>query len=197
MQPWQTAHSKKSLRALTKVSWETIIILFLRKQNGKLSMNQTQSTPSLPSLEDHLGYWLRRVSNPVSESFAKKLQARQVTVAEWVALRLIFAGQESGTRVTSSELVKQIGMTRGAISKVLDKLEAKDWITRTTNPEDSRVQWLGLTPEGSLVLPELAQLAEANEEAYFQCLTPQEQATLRSLLEKLAQQHHLSTVPTE
>ena len=160
-------------------------------------MNQARSTPSLPSLEDHLGYWLRRVSNPVSESFAKGLQARQVTVAEWVALRLIFAGQESNTRVTSSELVKQIGMTRGAISKILDKLETKGWIARTTNPADSRVQWLSLTAEGSLVLPELAQLADANEQAYFQCLTSQERDTLRALLEKLAQQHHLSTVPTE
>lgn len=99
--------------------------------------------------------------------------------------------------MTSSELVKQIGMTRGAISKVLDKLETKGWISRTTNPDDSRVQWLGLTPAGSLVLPELAQLADANEEAYFQCLTPQEQGILRSLLEKLAHQHHLSTVPIE
>jgi DNA-binding MarR family transcriptional regulator len=161
-------------------------------------MEQAQSTQSLPALEDHLGYWLRRVSNPVSESFAKRLlQARQVTVAEWVAIRLIFAAQESGTSVTSSELVKQIGMTRGAISKVLDKLETKGWIARTTNPADSRVQWLSRTSEGSLVLPELAQLAEANEEAYFQCLTSQERDTLRALLEKLAQQHHLSTVPTE
>jgi DNA-binding MarR family transcriptional regulator len=160
-------------------------------------MNQVPLPQSLPSLEDHLGYWLRRVSNPISESFAKKLQARQVTVAEWVALRLIFAGHGSGTPVTSSELVKQIGMTRGAISKVLDKLETKGWIARTTNPADSRVQWLSLTPDGGHVLPELAQLADANEQAYFQCLTSQERDTLRVLLEKLAQQHHLSTVPTE
>ena len=41
----------------------------------------------LPELESHLGYWLRRVSNHVSAEFARLLQARQVTVAEWVALR--------------------------------------------------------------------------------------------------------------
>ena len=41
-------------------------------------------------LETHLGYWLRFVSNHVSHAFSLKLQARDVTVAEWVVLRELF-----------------------------------------------------------------------------------------------------------
>ena len=33
-------------------------------------------------LTSHLGYWLRHVSNHVSHAFARKLESRDVTVAE-------------------------------------------------------------------------------------------------------------------
>ena len=41
-------------------------------------------------MQDHLGYWLRYVSNQVSHSFSLKLAARDVTVAEWVVLRELY-----------------------------------------------------------------------------------------------------------
>src|ERR1035438_5835067 len=41
------------------------------------------------ALEAHLGYWLRRVSNHVSGTFTRALQAQQVSVAEWVVLSQI------------------------------------------------------------------------------------------------------------
>jgi hypothetical protein len=44
------------------------------------------STSRASKLSHHLGYWLRLVSNPVSVTFARKLTAEEVTVAEWVVL---------------------------------------------------------------------------------------------------------------
>jgi hypothetical protein len=41
-------------------------------------------------LSDHLGYWLRLVSIHVSITFARKLAAEEVTVAEWLVLRVLF-----------------------------------------------------------------------------------------------------------
>ena len=46
------------------------------------------TTPS--DLTAHLGFWLRAVSNEVSQAFAAKLASRDVTVAEWVTLRSLF-----------------------------------------------------------------------------------------------------------
>ncbi|MEZ5391283.1 MAG: MarR family winged helix-turn-helix transcriptional regulator [Bryobacterales bacterium] len=42
-----------------------------------------------------------------------------------------------------------MGMTRGAISKVVDKLEAKKWVARKTLAADSRGHSLFLTRQGS------------------------------------------------
>jgi hypothetical protein len=61
-----------------------------------------QKTPmqSQPTLDIHLGYWLRLVSNHVSGNFARALQERSVSVAEWVALNQI----QGGTDMTPARL---------------------------------------------------------------------------------------------
>ena len=40
-------------------------------------------------LRGHLGYWLRLVSNHVSQSFARALATRDIGVADWVILRML------------------------------------------------------------------------------------------------------------
>ena len=155
-------------------------------------MSDTLAYP-VPELEAHLGYWLRHVSNHVSGAFARSLQDCQVSVAEWVALRHIHDQQP----ITPGELATLIGMTRGAISKVLHKLESKEWITRTISLDDNRIQWITLTPEGAQILPKLAQIADSNDTYFFSCLSADEQAMLRGLLQKLAHIHHWNDVPID
>src|SRR6266536_3468206 len=91
--------------------------------------------PRTPDIESHLGYWLRRVSNHVSGAFAQALEKKHASVAEWVVICRI--GAQPG--ITPGEIAETLNLTRGAISKIIDKLEAKNWITRSTKPEDSRV----------------------------------------------------------
>ena len=97
----------------------------------------------LSSLESHLGYWIRSVSNHVSHAFALKLAAVGVTVAEWVVLRELYDSENA-----PSALADRLGMTRGAISKLADRLIAKDMIVRRATAGDRRFQSLALTRQG-------------------------------------------------
>jgi DNA-binding MarR family transcriptional regulator len=148
---------------------------------------------SISGLESHLGYWLRRVSNTVSSKFARSLHARQTSVAEWVLLRHLYGREQA----TPGELAEASTMTRGAISKIIDKLQAKGWIRSKVNPEDNRGQLLSLTPVGRRNLPELAEIADQNDEQFFACLDADERAALKSLLSKLAEHHQIRDVPVE
>jgi DNA-binding MarR family transcriptional regulator len=147
----------------------------------------------LPTLDAHLGYWLRRVSNEVSGAFARALQTEGVSAAEWVALRLL----HGEAKRTPGDLAGLTGMTRGAVTKVLDKLEAKALVTRAVNPEDNRVQWLSLTRSGQRLVPKLAALADRNDAHFFGCLSTAEQRALQKLLEKLTDFHRLREVPVD
>jgi len=153
------------------------------------------STGKIPPnpLHAHLGYWLRLVSNQVSGSFASALQERQLSVAEWVALNHV----EMHPDITAASLADAMGMTRGAISKVLDKLQAKHWLLRTPSPQDSRAQLLALTRSGKRLLPAFTDMADANDNRYFSVLSANERRELRRLLQKLADAHRISAIPVD
>lgn len=148
---------------------------------------------SICGLEAHLGYWLRRVSNAVSDEFARSLQSRRASVAEWVLLRHLWdLGQ-----ATPGEMAEALTITRGAISKIVDKLQSKDWIRSKAKQEDNRVQLLSLTAAGRRVVPQLAEIADRNDEKFFACLDADEKAALRHLLGKLTRHHQIREIPVE
>jgi DNA-binding MarR family transcriptional regulator len=147
----------------------------------------------ISDLKSHLGYCLRRVSNAVSGAFARALQERQTSVAEWVLLRELHERGEAAP----GELADHLGLTRGAVSKVIDKLEAKGWIETNAREGDNRYRLLSMTRAGKRSLPVLAQIADQNDARYFDCLTAKEKALLRKLLLKLAEHNRIQDVPTE
>jgi len=144
-------------------------------------------------LETHLGYWLRFVSNHVSHAFSLKLQARDVTVAEWVVMRELF----DGDGVPPSTLADRLGMTRGAISKLADRLIAKDFIERMASTEDRRQQTLSLTEVGRKLVPRLSALADRNDAEFFGHLTSAQRTALETVLRDIVRRHGLKETPTE
>jgi len=151
------------------------------------------SSAHVAPLEKHLGYRLRRVSNRVSGSFARSLEEKEISVPEWVVLRHL---SEQG-ETTPGKLADILTVTRGAISKIIDKLEAKDWIECRTDLEDTRVRLLTLTRNGRRVLPSLAKIADRNDEQFFGCLSPSERNALLHLLRKLSDHHQIQDIPME
>jgi DNA-binding MarR family transcriptional regulator len=144
-------------------------------------------------IEAHLGYWLRFVSNHVSHAFSRKVEARGVTVAEWVVLRELY--DRDG--VAPSELAARLGMTRGAISKLADRLTAKSLAIRVTDGEDRRYQSLELTPEGRALVPRLSALADRNDQEFFAHIGAADRSKLEAILKDIVNRHGLRTIPVE
>lgn len=153
----------------------------------------TESRTPISGLTSHTGFWLRFVSNHVSHAFARKLLAGGVTVAEWVILRTAYDSEE----ISPSVLAEQTGLTRGAISKLVDRLLAKKLLTRRDRTDDRRYQDVELTPAGRKLVPSLAKLADRNDEEFFRPLSPAERKLLAATLKKLVQAHNLHKLPTE
>ncbi len=152
------------------------------------------SSASPPSdLTAHLGFWLRYVSNHVSHAFAGKLATKEVTVAEWVMMRALY-GKDP---MPPSRLAEEIGMTRGAITKLADRLIGKSLIVRKANRDDHRAQTLALTPRGTDLVPELAALADRNDAEFFDHLSQAERQTLERLLKRTVEHRHMTAVPIE
>lgn len=133
-------------------------------------------------LEDHLGYWLRLVSNQVSYAFAAKVEARGVTVAEWVVLRQLFERDETAPH----EIASALGLTRGAVSKLIERLVAKKLVSRRADKTDLRAQRIALTARGRALVPQLAADADGNDAEFFNRLSAAERKQLLRTLRHLA-----------
>ena len=72
------------------------------------ALQQGHAQPQTPDVESHLGYWLRRVSNHVSGAFARALETKHASVAEWVVICHI--GGQPG--ITSGETAGSLDLTR-------------------------------------------------------------------------------------
>ncbi|MBN9073115.1 MAG: winged helix-turn-helix transcriptional regulator [Rhizobiales bacterium] len=150
-------------------------------------------THTASDLTDHIGYWLRYVSNHVSQAFARKVEAHGVTVAEWVLMRQLLDEKA----LAPSRLAERMGMTRGAISKLAERLIAKSMVVRAADPHDGRGQTLALTSVGRALVPELAALADANDAEFFSHLAAKDRAALQRILREIVEKRGLSSLPID
>jgi DNA-binding MarR family transcriptional regulator len=144
-------------------------------------------------LTDHTGYWMRMVSNAVSQEFARKVAGEGVTVAEWSFMRTLYDLESTST----SALAESMGMTKGAISKLSERLVAKGLVKRVESQEDRRAHGLSLTADGRARIPVLASLADQNDAEFFGVLTKEEHGLLDRVLKVLAERRGLEAIPLD
>ena len=150
-----------------------------------------RATDPVSPLDAHLGFWMRFVSNQVSAEFARAVEAHGVSVSEWVALRTLFGAPES----THAALVAALGMTKGAVSKLVSRLQDKGLVTRAAHDADARAQVLALTRAGRALVPALARDADANDDRFFGHLSATRRRDLMALLREVVRLHQLDQVP--
>lgn len=143
-------------------------------------------------LDAHLGYWLRRVSNQVWHSLRLKMEDKGITLAEWVVLRELYDGDRR-----PSAVAEKLGVTRGAISKLSERLVASLMITQKADARDGRRQMLALTDLGRAIVFVLAVAVEENEKEFFGDLDPDTRALIVSTLREIIRRRGLGAAPMD
>lgn len=156
-------------------------------------MNPSPAPNHVSDLEHHVGFWLRFVSNHVSEQFRKLVEQNGVSVSEWVALREMYRHEQS----SAADLMQALGMTKGAVSKIVTRLQAKGLAARAPDSLDKRAQQLVLTVPGRDLVPRLAGLADRNDEHFFGTLSDAQRATLVGIMRQVVHDRQLRQVPVE
>ena len=133
-------------------------------------------------LHDHVGYWLRCLSNLVSSTFAEKLASRDISVAQWVVLRTLYNKRE----VALNKAAAEVGVDKSSLSRMVERLVQKGLLIRAEG-SDRRSVGLTLTPAAMKLVPQLAKLADENDEGFFNSLSTQQReeflATIKGLLD--------------
>ncbi|MEI3612707.1 MarR family winged helix-turn-helix transcriptional regulator [Pseudogracilibacillus sp. SO30301A] len=69
--------------------------------------------------------------------------------------------------VRMGQLAERLGITKGAVTQLIDRLEKKELVSRTSHPSDSRAVLISLTKKGELAF----QAHEAVHQQFFQKLS--------------------------
>lgn len=132
------------------------------------------------SLHQHLGYWLRCLSNFVSHTFAARLEQEGVSVPQWVVLRTLY----DSTGVTLNEAAQRVGVDKSTLSRAVEKLVQKGLANRTDG-RDRRSVDLTLTPVGKKLVLQLAKIADENDHAFFHSLSAQQRKEFLTIIKQL------------
>lgn len=137
-----------------------------------------KSNPS--ELREHTGYWLRCLSNLVSSAFAERLAAKDISVAQWVVLRTLYDKRD----VTLNEAAEEVGVDKSSLSRMVERLVQKGLVIRAEGSNRRSVS-LTLTPEAMKLVPQLARLADENDEQFFRSLSARQRKEFLSTIKQL------------
>ena len=129
------------------------------------------------------GHLIRRMHQTSTQIFQEvvKAQGHDVTSVQFAALMAL----HGNPGLDQARLAEVIGYDRATIGGVVQRLERKGLLVRTTDPEDRRARHLALTTEGEALRQMLEPLVAQVQERILAALSPHEQATFMTLSRKV------------
>jgi DNA-binding MarR family transcriptional regulator len=128
-----------------------------------------------------LGYRIRLLSQLVRRKLQSHLEPFGLTISHWVVLCCLW--EEDG--IPTSTICERLQQLGGTMTGVLDGMEKRELIRRQRDPEDRRIWRVYLTPAGEELKDVLPPLIWQLREQTYGCLSPEEQATLSRLVDRL------------
>lgn len=154
-----------------------ILKLKVEKADGVYSLDEYQMSESI-------GYLLKRSYTLLSSAIDQDLSPYELTHPQFAILMMLKERNCS----TAADLAREMCGDTGAITRMLDRLEAKDIIRRVRSKEDRRAVNIELTDTGKLVMAKMPVIAINVLNRYLGEFESSEIETLKHLLRKLIHQ---------
>ena len=132
------------------------------------------------------GHLVRRAHQVSTALFSDECAAFDLTSVQYAALAAI----EANPDVDATRLSALIAFDRSTIGDVLERLEAKGWITRGPAAHDRRVKLLRLSVAGAKLLRQVGPAVRRVQERLLAPLSPPDRAIIVRLLAQLAELHN-------
>ena len=139
-----------------------------------------------------IGAMLSRVKAEMLAALDRELAAdKRLAPLEMSAAQYIIMANLAGPEPKSaSDLCKGISYDAGAMTRMLDRLEAKGLIRRMRSAQDRRLMHLELTDEGRAAYPRMREMSMAVANRFLRGFTRAEARQLESLLARMLANAH-------
>ena len=132
--------------------------------------------------EESVGYMMKRILASISQSVESSLcEPGSPTYPQWIPLHKL----HMGLATTVAELARECQLDTGAMTRLLDRLEAKGLCRRVRSQSDRRVVNIELTDEGRAAAQEVPHFLARVQNEYLAGFTREEWEELKSYLRRI------------
>ncbi|RZL58242.1 MAG: MarR family transcriptional regulator [Variovorax sp.] len=132
--------------------------------------------------EESVGYLMRRILTAVGQSVEGQMSdPGSPTYPQWIPLHKL----HMGTATTVAELARECLLDAGAMTRLLDRLEAKGLCRRVRSVEDRRVVNIELTDEGRDAARQVPEILARVQNEHLSGFSAQEWEQLKSFLRRI------------
>ena len=146
------------------------------------------------SLQSLPGHTIRRLHQIATGIFHQEVQESGLTPVQYSALQTVhdYPGIDQRT------LARMIALDASTTAGVVDRLEARELLTRSASPDDRRVRLLCLTTKGETLLQQTLPAMWRVQELILAPLSVEQQKTFMQMLQLLVTENNdLSRAPME
>ena len=131
--------------------------------------------------EESVGYLMRQILNGLAQNVEQQLAHTELTNAQWIPLYKLHSKQAS----TMAELARECRLDGGAMTRTLDRLEAKGLCKRVRSETDRRVVHIELTDAGNAAAADIPHLLSRVQNNSLRGFTEAEFETLKGFLRRI------------
>lgn len=131
--------------------------------------------------DESVGYLVRVLHQSLQRHIDQRMQPYDLTAMQWGPLFLLAQGKGN----TAALLAREAGTDAGAMTRMLDRLEAKGLVRRVRSAEDRRVVHLELTADGINATGQIPQGLCGALNHHLQGFSQTELDHLKSLLRRM------------
>jgi DNA-binding MarR family transcriptional regulator len=132
-------------------------------------------------INESIGFLLKRLRIHMDRAIDAEMAEHDLTGVQWGPLLLIHFGFGN----TAAELARAACVDTGAMTRMVDRLEAKDLLRRTRCPKDRRVVRIELTDEGRRLCDEIPYNLSRVLNSMLRGFTEEEVETFKGLARRM------------
>lgn len=149
-----------------------------------------QDAPAVPTFysaetyraEESVGYLMRRILTAVGQAVEGQMcDPASPTYPQWIPLHKL----HMGTATTVAELARECLLDAGAMTRLLDRLEAKGLCRRVRSIEDRRVVNIELTEEGRAAAQQVPEILARVQNEHLSGFSEAEWEQLKGFLRRI------------
>jgi DNA-binding MarR family transcriptional regulator len=151
-------------------------------RHGGRAARERREPVKLGVLNDHLGYFVRRLQIWVFQDFMRALARVDIRPAQYSVLVVV----EANPGLSQSDIAEFLGIERARLVRLLDRLEKRGLTERRASPRDRRSHALYLTRDGQRALKKIKLRAAEHEAQLAAKLGPEKRKLLIEMLREFS-----------